>query len=76
MGEAIVAINKYTGGDATTDVGQHQMIACRYAEFIRSKSNVTSGGWVLWDLPFLRPFTKRRRGSSRGCGYRRRWIWN
>ena len=27
-----------------TDVGQHQMIACRYAEFIRSKSNVTSGG--------------------------------
>ena len=46
MGEAIVAINKYTGGDAVivTDVGQHQMIACRYAEFIRSKSNVTSGG--------------------------------
>ena len=46
MGEAIVAINKHTGGDAVivTDVGQHQMIACRYAEFIRSKSNVTSGG--------------------------------
>jgi acetolactate synthase-1/2/3 large subunit len=46
MGEAIVAINKYTGGDAVivTDVGQHQMITCRYAEFIRSKSNVTSGG--------------------------------
>ena len=46
MGEAIATINKYTGGDAVivTDVGQHQMIACRYAEFIRSKSNVTSGG--------------------------------
>ena len=46
MGEAIVAINKHTQGDAVivTDVGQHQMIACRYAEFIRSKSNVTSGG--------------------------------
>ena len=46
MGETIAAINKYTGGDAVivTDVGQHQMIACRYAEFIRSKSNVTSGG--------------------------------
>ena len=46
MGEAIASINKYTGGDAVivTDVGQHQMIACRYAEFIRSKSNVTSGG--------------------------------
>ncbi len=46
MGEAIASINKYTGGDAVivTDVGQHQMIACRYAEFIQSKSNVTSGG--------------------------------
>ena len=46
MGEVIVGINKYTKGDAVivTDVGQHQMIACRYAEFVRSKSNVTSGG--------------------------------
>ena len=46
MGEAIASINKHTGGDAVivTDVGQHQMVACRYAEFIRSKSNVTSGG--------------------------------
>ena len=46
MGETIMAINKYSGGDAVivTDVGQHQMVACRYAEFIRSKSNVTSGG--------------------------------
>ena len=46
MGEVIVGINKSTKGDAVivTDVGQHQMIACRYAEFVRSKSNVTSGG--------------------------------
>ncbi len=46
MGEAIMAINKYTKGDAVivTDVGQHQMVTCRYAEFVRSKSNVTSGG--------------------------------
>ena len=46
MGEVIASINKHTGGDAVivTDVGQHQMVACRYAEFIRSKSNVTSGG--------------------------------
>jgi len=46
MGEVIVAVNKATGSDAVivTDVGQHQMIACRYAEFVRSKSNVTSGG--------------------------------
>jgi acetolactate synthase-1/2/3 large subunit len=46
MGEVIIGINKYTKGDAVivTDVGQHQMIACRYAEFVKSKSNVTSGG--------------------------------
>ncbi len=46
MGEAIRAINTHTGGDAVivTDVGQHQMVACRYAEFVQSKSNVTSGG--------------------------------
>ena len=46
MGEVIVAINKASQSDAVivTDVGQHQMVACRYAEFVRSKSNVTSGG--------------------------------
>ena len=46
MGETISAVNKYTKGDAiiVTDVGQHQMVACRYANFIESKSNITSGG--------------------------------
>ena len=46
MGEAIAAINKHSKGDAVivTDVGQHQMVACRYAKFTQSKSNVTSGG--------------------------------
>lgn len=46
MGEAIAAINKYTKGDAVivTDVGQHQMVTCRYAKFSQSKSNITSGG--------------------------------
>jgi acetolactate synthase-1/2/3 large subunit len=46
MGEAINSINKYTKGDAVivTDVGQHQMVACRYSKFVKSKSNVTSGG--------------------------------
>jgi len=46
MGEVIDQINKATNGDAiiVSDVGQHQMIACRYAKFNRSKSNVTSGG--------------------------------
>ncbi len=46
MGEVLRGINEVTKGDAVivSDVGQHQMIACRYAEFTKSKSNVTSGG--------------------------------
>ena len=46
MAEVIDALNELTGGDAVivTDVGQHQMVACRYSRFIKSKSNVTSGG--------------------------------
>ena len=46
MGEVIRSINEHTQGQAAvvTDVGQHQMIACRYAEFKRTKSNITSGG--------------------------------
>ena len=40
------AINIATNGNAiiVTDVGQHQMVACRYAKFNESKSNITSGG--------------------------------
>lgn len=46
MGEVIHQINILTGGNAVmvTDVGQHQMVTCRYAKFKESKSNVTSGG--------------------------------
>ncbi len=46
MGEVIRHVNEVTEGDAVivTDVGQHQMMAIRYAEFVKSKSNVTSGG--------------------------------
>lgn len=46
MGEVIKEINIQTKGNAAivTDVGQHQMIACRYAEFTTTKSNITSGG--------------------------------
>ncbi|MBL30351.1 MAG: acetolactate synthase, large subunit, biosynthetic type [Flavobacteriaceae bacterium] len=46
MGESINAINNITKGNAiiVTDVGQHQMVACRYAKFSKSKSNITSGG--------------------------------
>ena len=46
MGEVIREINEISKGNAiiVSDVGQHQMVACRYANFNHSKSNVTSGG--------------------------------
>lgn len=46
MGEVIKNLNQHTHGEAiiVTDVGQHQMVACRYAEFKQTKSNITSGG--------------------------------
>ena len=46
MAEVIHAVNEITKGDAVmvTDVGQHQMVTCRYAKFNQTRSNVTSGG--------------------------------
>ncbi len=46
MGEVINLLNDLTKGEAiiVTDVGQHQMVACRYAKYNHSKSNITSGG--------------------------------
>ncbi len=46
MGEVIKTLNELTEGNAiiVTDVGQHQMVACRYAKMNQSKSNITSGG--------------------------------
>ncbi|MET0462510.1 MAG: biosynthetic-type acetolactate synthase large subunit [Chitinophagaceae bacterium] len=46
MGEVLKELNALTNGDAiiVTDVGQHQMVACRYAKFNKTRSNVTSGG--------------------------------
>lgn len=46
MGEVIKHLNELTNGEAVlvTDVGQHQMVTCRYAKFNQSQSNVTSGG--------------------------------
>ncbi|MEJ6979845.1 biosynthetic-type acetolactate synthase large subunit [Pedobacter sp. P351] len=46
MGEVIQIINELTKGEAiiVTDVGQHQMVACRYAKFNKTRSNITSGG--------------------------------
>jgi acetolactate synthase-1/2/3 large subunit len=46
MGEVLQVLNELTNGDAVivTDVGQHQMVACRYAKQNNSRSNITSGG--------------------------------
>jgi len=46
MAEVIKELNDLTKGNAiiVTDVGQHQMVACRYSIMNHSKSNITSGG--------------------------------
>ena len=46
MAEVIRNVNEITEGNAVmvTDVGQHQMVTCRYAKFNQTRSNVTSGG--------------------------------
>jgi len=46
MAEVIEEINIASKHKAVivSDVGQHQMIACRYSKFKQSKSNITSGG--------------------------------
>ena len=46
MGEVVHCINERSDGKSVivTDVGQHQMVACRYARFRKSKSMITSGG--------------------------------
>ncbi|HLX92172.1 MAG TPA: biosynthetic-type acetolactate synthase large subunit [Puia sp.] len=46
MGEVIKVLNELTEGNAiiVTDVGQHQMVACRYARHNMTQSNITSGG--------------------------------
>ena len=46
MAEVIKCINNNSDGKSilVTDVGQHQMVACRYMKFNTFKSNITSGG--------------------------------
>lgn len=46
MGEVISQLNAYKDKDAILiiDVGQHQMLSCRYFFFTNRKSKVTSGG--------------------------------
>jgi acetolactate synthase-1/2/3 large subunit len=45
MSDVVLQLNELdTESLLVTDVGQHQMVACRYFEFTRSRSNITSGG--------------------------------
>ncbi|MFP3831752.1 biosynthetic-type acetolactate synthase large subunit [Chryseobacterium sp. SIMBA_028] len=46
MGEVIRCLNEITKGEAVivTDVGQHQMVTCRYSNFKNPRTNITSGG--------------------------------
>lgn len=46
MGEVIRWVSEKTAGEAiiVTDVGQHQMVAQRYYNYARWRSNITSGG--------------------------------
>ena len=46
MAEVINELNQLTKGEAiiVTDVGQHQMVACRYTQQNKTRSNITSGG--------------------------------
>jgi acetolactate synthase-1/2/3 large subunit len=39
-----VELEKVIENELQPDVGQHQMVASRYTKFIKSKSNITSGG--------------------------------
>jgi len=46
MAEVVRLVSEKTSGEAVvvSDVGQHQMIACRYYRFQKTRSNITSGG--------------------------------
>ena len=46
MGEVVHVVSEATHNDAllVTDVGQNQMMACRYFKFSRQRSIITSGG--------------------------------
>ena len=46
MGEVVNAVSEATDNEAilVTDVGQNQMLACRYFKFVKKRSVVTSGG--------------------------------
>ena len=75
MGEVVKIINEETNGDAVivTDVGQHQMVACRYARFNKSKSNITSGG--LGTMGFALPAALGAKMVHQQRSYCNYWRW-
>ena len=78
MGEVIDCLNELTGGNAilVTDVGQHQMVTCRYAKFNQTKSNITSGGLGTMGFALARSHRCKiwRTGKNSHCHRRRWWI--
>ena len=64
MGESIMLLMNTPNGDAiiVTDVGQHQMVACRYANFIQSKSQ-----YYIWRPRHNGICSPCCNGSKNGC---------
>lgn len=64
MGEVLHQINELSDGNAifVSDVGQHQMVVCRYAKLNNSRCNITSGG--IGTMGFALPAAI---GAKYGC---------
>ena len=64
MGEVVNAVSEATRREAilVTDVGQNQMMACRYFKFAKQRSIVTSGG--MGTMGFCLPAAI---GATFGC---------
>lgn len=64
MGEVVHAVSEATNNEAilVTDVGQNQMLACRYFKFTKNRSLVTSGG--MGTMGFCLPAAI---GATFGC---------
>ena len=80
MGEVIKTINANSKGEAVivTDVGQHQMIACRYAEFVTIEKQYHFR-WFGYNGICITSCTRCQNGCARtrsGCSDWRWWISN
>nr|WP_237384554.1 thiamine pyrophosphate-dependent enzyme [Francisella tularensis] len=61
MAEVINLLSKATNGRAiiVSDVGQHQMIAARYYQFLETNSHISSGGLGTMDSLFQPQLVQR-----------------